>query len=104
MSERGIHTWQKFGVWGLAFRIIVPRPCENFSIPVGPCYIGLNPRYGEKGGRTFWEFLKRTPVESFRGTPVMLLIVFMCLFPGLYWGYIGIMEKRMETTGIIGVI
>ena len=23
---------------------------------------------------------------------------------GLYWGYIGIMEKKMETTGIIGVI
>ena len=22
---------------------------------------------------------------------------------GLYWGYIGIMEKKMETTGIIGV-
>ena len=23
---------------------------------------------------------------------------------GLYWGYIGIMEKKMETTGIIGII
>ena len=23
---------------------------------------------------------------------------------GLYWGYIGIMEKRMETTGILGSI
>ena len=23
---------------------------------------------------------------------------------GLYWGNIGIMEKKMETTGIIGVI
>ena len=22
----------------------------------------------------------------------------------VYWGYIGIMEKKMETTGIIGVI
>ena len=22
---------------------------------------------------------------------------------GLYWGYIGIMEKKMETTGIIGI-
>ena len=23
---------------------------------------------------------------------------------GLYWGYIGIMEKKMETIGIIGYI
>ena len=23
---------------------------------------------------------------------------------GVYWGYIGIMDKKMETTGIIGVI
>ena len=25
-------------------------------------------------------------------------------FPYVIWGYIGIMEKKMETTGIIGVI
>ena len=25
-------------------------------------------------------------------------------YRGLYWGYIGIMEKKMETTGNIGVI
>ena len=29
-------------------------------------------------------------VSKIRGTP--------------YWGYIGIMEKKMETTGIIGLI
>ena len=23
---------------------------------------------------------------------------------GLYWGYIGIMENKMETTGIIGIL
>ena len=23
---------------------------------------------------------------------------------GLYWGYIGVMEKKMETTGIIGAV
>ena len=26
------------------------------------------------------------------------------MYKGIYWGYIGIMEKKMETTGIIGVI
>ena len=26
------------------------------------------------------------------------------LILGLYWGYIGIMEKKMETTGTIGII
>ena len=24
-------------------------------------------------------------------------------WPGIYWGYMGIMEKKMETIGILGV-
>ena len=30
--------------------------------------------------------------------------VYIGFILGLYWGYIGIMEKKMETTGSIGLI
>ena len=37
---------------------------------------------------------------------VMPVAMKLCRLPGIYWGYIGIMEKKMETTimGYIGVI
>ena len=70
--------------------------------------VGLRPQPEERGPsnrlHAYGSFPKYWGYIGIMEKKMKTIIVGYKVVFGIYWGYIGIMEKKMETTGIIGLI